>query len=144
MPLTIPVTDEQITKISTPITRETFDDFLVYIISQCIELHSDIKTTVLTFATSLSKINRYNIHRLNNNGFKTFSFDDNEGNRIMQITLSKEYVQYIFRDYDFSPAVVPPPLIVQPPTDKQVLFSTLMSFIHNNLEEEFQNYLNTI
>jgi hypothetical protein len=88
---------------------------------------------------------RYNIHRLNNTHFKTESHEDRDGNRVIDVRITKFYVQDLFGDYDFTEVIVETEQereVVQ--TDKQVLFSTLLDFIHTNLNEEFQNYLNTI
>ena len=129
-------------RIVHPINRENFNTFLVSLISKYITKFSDISDqTVITLPSIVGKKDRYSIHRLNvKDHFKTDSQDTTEGERIMKIILSKKYTQELFYDYDFGPTPVPE----QAPTDKEVLFKSLLSFIQTNLNDEFEKYLSTI
>jgi hypothetical protein len=144
LPITVSATEWSLFK--TPINRENFNGFLVFVIAPYLKKFTDIeRQIVLQFPSTVSKVCRYNIHRLNNPEFKTVSHEDGEGNRVIEVWLTKAYIQDIFRDYDFTEVVVETEQeseVVK--TDKQILFSTLLDFIHTNLNEEFQNYLNTI
>ena len=145
-PLSINVSATEWSLFKTPIDRENFNGFLVFLIAPYLKKFTDIQgDIILKFPSTVSKVCRYNIHRLNNTHFKTDSHEDIHGNRVIDVRITKFYVQGIFSDYDFTEVAVETEQereVVQ--TDKQMLFSTLLDFIHTNLNEEFQNYLNTI
>lgn len=145
-PLSINVSATEWSLFKTPIDRENFNGFLVFLIAPYLKKFTDIQgDIILKFPSTVSKLCRYNIHRLNNTHFKTDSHEDRDGNRVIDVRITKFYVQDIFSDYDFTEVAVETEQereVVQ--TDKQILFSTLLDFIHTNLNEEFQNYLNTI
>jgi len=62
----------------------------------------------------------------------------------MEITLSKQYVQTLFEGYQFVPRQINVQIEEEAPkTNKQKLFEALVGFINENLEEEFQNYMNS-
>jgi hypothetical protein len=100
-----------------------------------------IQQTVITFPGTLSTVERYNFHKLSIDGFKTLSYDDQFENRVMEITLSRTYMQDIFRDYIFT--IVQEP-IQEPPSERKILFDSLVTFMDTHLNEEFQTYLKTI
>jgi hypothetical protein len=78
---------------------------------------------------------------------ESVSHDDYDGNRIIEVSLSKEYVEEIFKDYNFPEIVLPVPVQITEvllKTEKQILFDYLLEFIEKNLADEFKNFLNTI
>jgi hypothetical protein len=127
--------------------RENFNGFLVFVIAPYLKKFTDIKGDInIKFPSTVSKVCRYNMHRLNNAHFKTMSYNETNNERIIEIRITKAYIEDLFRDYDFTEVVVPEQelIVATPLSDKQLLFSTLLEFIQTNLNEEFQNYLNTI
>jgi len=142
--LRISITDElwQSAKsaINGDLTRENFNQVLVNIISVFLEQYSNCQKTVITLPMGVTKVERYNIHRLSiHNELSAESFGD-VPDRYMEITISKSYVEDIFRDYNFTPIATEEVL----KTEKQLLFETLLTFIQNNLSDEFMDYLRSI
>jgi len=118
-------------------TYENFDIFLRGVISVHINKFEDCEKTILKLPSHVSKSQRFNIHRLTRDGFSSESYDDDEiDKRIMEITLSKSYVQELFKNYTF--------LKSEPKSEKQKLFDSLIGFINQNLNEEFIKYMDTI
>ena len=121
------------------IQRNTMDNFFINVIANYINSYDSIQQTILKLPVTTTKSERYSIHRLTTNGFVGKSYDQNE-DRIMEITLSKEYVKHIFLGFIFqNDTVVDIPL-----TDKQVLLNSLIGFINQNLQNEFRDYLNNV
>jgi hypothetical protein len=60
----------------------------------------------------------------------------------MYLRLSKKYIEEIMMGYPFDPVIQHP--IPVPKTDKQLLFDSIIGFIHQNLENEFNEYINNI
>jgi len=121
------------------INRVTFNDYLISVIKDYITKFDDIEKTVIMLPWVVTRMERYNIHKLTLRGlFEPLSLNDEHDDRVMEITLSKHYVQDLFSTYVFhSPIDVPK-------TEKQILFGTLMGFIQTNLSDEFSDYLKTI
>jgi hypothetical protein len=121
---------------SADIERNNMNTYLIAIIAPYIRSYDEIKKTKIFLPKELTKLDRYNIHKLNTrDDFKTFSFDDEKGDRIIEIILSKFYVQRLFFDYQFEqPAQTEK-------TEKEILFDTIINFVNLNLSAEFQSYM---
>jgi hypothetical protein len=143
MVLKISVLPEQWAIATGDFSRDNFNDYARGIIATQLTKYEDCDKTVLVLPNTATKGQRYNIHRLTlKNDFEAFSHDAQNGDRIMQISLSKKYIQELFENYPFMvPQFQLPPL---PKTDKQLLFESMITFINQNLANEFQQYLNTI
>jgi hypothetical protein len=115
---------------------EQFDIFLTGVIAAHINKFEDCEKTILKLPSNVSKTERFNIHRLTRDGFSSESYDEENDKRIMEITLSKSYVQELFKNYTF--------LKTEPKSEKQKLFDSLIDFINQNLNEEFIKYMDTI
>jgi hypothetical protein len=97
----------------------------------------EIGRFVIKIKALLSKSNRYSIHRLSlANNFRTISYDDQYYDRVLEITLSREYMQDIFKDHIFNITDEPEQ------SDRQILFNTLIEFVEKNFKHEFTEYLN--
>ena len=122
------------------INRETFNEYLVNLISEYIDNKDQIEKIILTFPTCLTKSQRHDIHKLNvcfefgTASYDTKSYEDDE--RFIEVTLSKNYVNDLFKGYVFKNPQVK--------TDKQVLFDSLIQFIQTSLSIEFSDFLNKI
>ena len=125
------------------INRNVFAKYLQTSIAKYIKSYSSLDRVRISF-TGLSKTDRYNIHLMSIKGqIESVSHDEYDGSRVMEVSLSKECVEEIFKDYIF-PLTVPTPTEVVLKTDKQILFDYLLDFIEKNLADEFKNFLNTI
>ena len=117
--------------------------FLIDTISKHITKLEEIQKTAISFPSSLTKGQRYNIHKLSiTNEFDAISYQEEE--RFLILTLSKNYVQDLFKGYNFEILHVlnnPP---VEPKSEREILFDTLLAFIETNLSDLFQQYLNKI
>ena len=126
--------------INGDLTREKFNEVLVNIISVFLEQYSNCQKTVITLPMGVTKVERYNIHRLSiHNELSSESFGD-VPDRYMEITISKSYVEDIFRDYKFTPT--PTEAVLK--SEKQLLFDSLLTFIQTNLPDEFMDYIRSI
>ena len=124
------------------INRNVFAKYLQTSIVKYIKSYDECDSARISF-TGLSKTDRYNIHLMSIKGqLEAVSHDDYDGTRIMEVSLSKEYVKEIFKNYTF-PVLNPDPVLLLK-TDKQILFDYLLDFIEKNLADEFKNFLNTI
>jgi len=125
------------------IERETFKTFLRGIIACNISKAEDIERTQITLPNTTTKIQRYNIHRLTSIGFNSESYDDSAGERIMRISLEKNYVGGLFDGYKFNNQITnqAEPVIK---TDKQKLFDVVLGFINEHLQNEFNDYISNI
>jgi hypothetical protein len=122
------------------INRNVFGKYLQTSIAKYIKSYGDCDSARISF-TGLTKTNRYNIHLMSIKGqIESVSHDEYDGSRIMEVSLSKECVEEIFKDYNFS---VPTQEVLLK-TEKQILFDYLLEFIEKNLADEFKNFLNTI
>jgi hypothetical protein len=125
---------------NAPINRITFNEFITNYIAGYLKSYDDCQKTIVRLPETLTKNERYSIHRLSiHNSFDAMSYDV-EDTRVMEITLSKNYILELFLGYEFANDTVAD----VPKTDKQKLFESMITFIHENLENEFNNYLNTI
>ena len=103
----------------------------------------EVDKIVITFPPCLTRSERYSLHKMSmTSSFKTLSYDDQFENRILEITLSKSYVQDIFRDHIFD-KINPEPEI-EPLSERKVLFNALIKFMELNLSEEFNEYLDSM
>ena len=128
---------------SPVITRESFDTYLVSLIAPFLNNADDIARTTITFPRYVTKQERYNIHKLNNGSdFRTVSYDNQYEDRVIEVTLSKKYVQALFNGHAFQTVTAEQPEPQK--TEKQILLDTLLEFINENLAEEFQEYLQTV
>jgi hypothetical protein len=141
MVLRITVLPEQWAIVSE-IERESFKTFLRGIIACHISKVEDIERTQITLPNTTTKIQRYNIHRLTSTGLNSESYDNTEGERIMRISLEKNYVEGLFHGYPFSSQLTNQALPI-PKTDKQKLFEAMLGFINENLQNEFDAYMNS-
>ena len=121
-----------------------FDSILVHLKS-----HSDINKTDILLPASVTKYQRYMFHKLTiRNEFVPESYTNQNGDRVMELCISKNYIEDLFTDYVFPketiPVVEPTPTETALKTDKELLFDTLMSFIQNNLSEEFDKWMKFI
>jgi len=121
----------------------TFSDFLVEIIGKYLQKYEDCDNTKVILPNCTTKAQRFNIHKLSTSEFKSNSYDDSNGDRIMEISLSKNLVRLLFKEYDFTQVVeaTPPPVTV---SERQTLFNNFVTFITQNFNQEFQEYLNNI
>ena len=126
------------------VNRLGFDELVVKVISTYIKGIDELDKFTLVFPSTVTKFQRYNIHKLSiYNEFRTESYDNPNGERMIRVTLSKNYLYDLFEGYIFDNDVT----IIEEPvpkTDKQVLFDTLLSFIQTNLPEQFEVYLASI
>jgi hypothetical protein len=142
MVLRITVLPEQ-WAIINEIERESLKTFLRASIASHLNSFDDCEKTIIKLPRTTTKLQRYNIHRLSVIGFTSESYDNENEDRIMEIILSKQYVQTLFEGYQFVPRQVNIQIEEVPKTNKQKLFEALVGFINENLEEEFQNYMNS-
>jgi hypothetical protein len=83
---------------------------------------------------SVNTQERHCLHKMTlKNEFSPFTYEDNQDNRIMKISLSPEYVREFF-SVDSNPNQDP----------NQILFNNLINFIEVNLNNEFQDFLKKI
>ena len=142
MVLNIQISAEQ--WVGVVIDRNSFNDFIINHTFPCLMAYNDIEKTIFKLPSSVTKLERYNIHKLTVTGFDPESYDRNN-ERVMDITFSKNYIQKLFENYQFPiQVIVETPVQVIQKTDKQILFENLMNFIETNLANEFQQFLNTI
>jgi hypothetical protein len=119
--------------------RESFYEAIKTFIAKYITKNTIIhKTTMVTLPSFLSKGNRYTIHKFTTKDFVPASHDS-DGERIMSVSCSKEFVEQLFHNYQFNE-----PVTVPPKTDKQLLFEHMLQFMETNLSNELQEYLNSI
>ena len=123
--------------------RVVFNEMVKKWCENIFDSFEDIQQTVITFPGTLSTVERYTFHKLSIDGFKTLSYDDQYENRVMEITLSRTYMQDIFRDYIFTIENVPEQ-VEEPLSERKILFDSLITFMDTHLNEEFQSYLKTI
>ena len=124
--------------------RGEFDNFLQFNIAKYIKNFDEISKICISFPSSLTKSDRYNIHLMTKPGnFQAISRDSDTG-RILDLYLSKKYVQDLFEYYDFPEPVTELILLPIILSEKQILFNQLLEFIEKNLADEFKNFLNTI
>jgi hypothetical protein len=127
------------------INRETFNNYLIGILSPYFTSKDDLSKTVITFPRTLSKLERYNIHKLSDICFRTLSYDNQYEDRILELTLYKDYVEDLFEGFVFKKPEMETADQPEPQkTEKQMLFDTLIGFIESSLGMEFKDYLSTI
>jgi len=124
------------------ISRESINNFIRGIIACHIQKIDDIRRTIIILPRTTTKSQRHNIHRLTTANFNSASYDNEHEDRIMEIILEKVYVEELFRDYNFN-NTNQVSVQIEPPNERQRLFDTLISFINNNFENEFNTYLNS-
>ena len=138
MVIRIAVTENEWSNVGT-IEFESFRNYIRDIIALQISKFEDCEKTVIQLPKSASKAQRYNIHRLSSRGFTSESYDDENGDRMMEISIDKQIVQGLFKHYEFNNASD-----ALPKSDKQKLFETLIGFINENFQSEFDTYLNSL
>jgi len=125
--------------------RTFFNGFLTKLLSNYFKNYESIERVYLRLPSSVTKSERYLLHKMTINGnFHPRSFDDMDQDRIMEIEISKKYLQELFKDYPFHELTE---VIVQTPvtkTEKQLLFESLLAFIERELPSEFKNYLDSL
>ena len=126
--------------LDTNLNRDIFDNFLMKIIGENVDRFADIERTVIQFPRTVTKNQRYLIHRLSiQNEFKANSYDNATEDRIIEITLSFDYVSNLMKDYEWPQEVVIEDINQR--TDKQILFNAMIDFIQVNLSNEFNKFL---
>ena len=126
--------------LDTNLNRDIFDNFLMKIIGENVDRFADIERTVIQFPRTVTKNQRYLIHRLSiQNEFKANSYDNATEDRIIEITLSFDYVSNLMKDYEWPQEVVIEDINQR--TDKQILFNAMIEFIQVNLSNEFNKFL---
>ena len=126
--------------LDTNLNRDIFDNFLMKIIGENVDRFADIERTVIQFPRTVTKNQRYLIHRLSTlNDFRANSYDNATEDRIIEITLSFDYVSNLMKDYEWPQEVVIEDINQR--TDKQILFNAMIDFIQVNLSNEFNKFL---
>jgi hypothetical protein len=122
--------------------RTLFNDFLREFIAMSVNSYNECSTKIIIgFPNVLTKNDRYKIHKFTIRGdFEPVSHETQYG-RIIEVTLSQTFAMELMKDYPFEVSPVQEPV---PKTDKQILFNSMMDFIHQNLENEFNDYMDTI
>ena len=127
------------------INRTTFDAFLVTFISEYLASYNDCQKTVITLPSVTSKAERYNIHRMTiRNDFDSVSYDNQDEDRIMEVTLSKKYIQELFKDYVFVVQATPDQPPAHQPTTNQVVFNKIINIVNDHFSAEFKEYIDKI
>ena len=125
-------------------SRDQMNGFLIDTISKHVTKLEEIQKTAISFPSSLTKGQRYNIHKLSiTNEFDAISHEE-DADRFILVTLSKKYVLNIFDGYDFSKNNQVTNHMVLPKTEREILFDSLLAFINTNMQDLFERYLNTI
>jgi hypothetical protein len=124
--------------------RVVFNDIVKYWSKTNYNKFEDVGRLVIKIKASLSRANRYSIHKLSLAGnFRTISYDDQYYERVLEITLSKEYMQDIFKDHIFNKIDESGHNEeLEELSDRQILFNTLIEFVEKNFKNEFTDYLN--
>ena len=126
------------------VTRVSFEIYLINAIFPSFKTYDEIERTIIRMPTNVTKIQRYNIHKLSKYpDFKAKSFDDNNDERYMEIILSKSYVQQLFQNIPFPAPVAEIEPVPVPKTERQIIFDNLIDFIQLNFENEFKDFLDT-
>jgi hypothetical protein len=119
--------------------------YLIDLIGGKLNSIQECSATSIRLPVSISKEHRYKIHRYSCAGFVSKSEDLPNGDRIMTVFLTKDYVCNLLKDYDWNTCpVVPATPAIPVLTEKQVIFNNLMEFINKNFSEEFTKYLESI
>jgi hypothetical protein len=119
-------------------SRDALYDTIKEYIKDYLKDYNSCERTIITLPSSLTKAERYSIHKFTKpRFFEPVSHDDGHGNRIMEITLSKSMVEQLFEDYQFEGPIPEVNL-------KQQLFNEMITFIETNLSEQFKFYLDQI
>ncbi len=123
--------------------RKVFDQIVKKWCVSYIQNFDQIEKIVITFPPCLTRSERYSLHKMSlPSSFKTLSYDDQFEYRILEITLSKSYVQDIFRDHIFDK--INDPQEIEPLSERKLLFNALIKFMELNLLEEFNEYLDSM
>jgi len=117
--------------------RNFLNNFLQSLIALELNNYNNCEKTIITLPMSTTKQERYNIHRMSISNQITSESHGNDNNRVIEITLSKDYVQQLFIDYNFEN-------IIPQKSDKQIIFDNLINFIDTNFNNEFQEYLSNL
>ena len=141
MVLRITVIPEQ-WSIVTVINHQSMDTFLRGVIATKLERFDDCEKTVISLPRTTTKSQRHSIHRLTCPGFSSLSYDNEFEDRIIEITLEKNYVQILFQGYTF--AVQQVNVQVESPSEKQKMFDSLICFINEHFAEELECFIDSI
>jgi hypothetical protein len=143
MVLQITVSENEWDTFVGEITRDNMANWLETIIPKYLQSHDDCEMTMIKLPATVTKIQRYNIHKLSTGQFNSASHDTDNGDRIMEIELTKKYVKDLLKDYPFDDVVPETPASqIQPVvSERQGLFNTLIGFIETNFAPEFQTFL---
>ena len=123
----------------------SFTNFLRDYIGARMTSFNDCDKIKIELPTVLTKSDRYSIHKMSIAGQFTGNSYDFGNERVMELKLSKSYVQELMEGYQFQNDFVidvEPEIVVK--TDKQILFDTMIDFIEVNLQTEFQEFLKKI
>jgi len=125
-------------------SKENFNIFLRENIP--LKKYDESCDTIIKLPKDVTKAERYQLHRYTvRDNFEPFSFDKENGDRCMEIFISKKYIQDIFKNYEFPEEIIEENELIKEEielkSDKQMLFNTLIEFIEKNLSKEFNTYL---
>jgi len=125
-------------------TRTAFIDYILIIVAEYVKTRDDLEKTIISLPKEVTKAERYRIHTFTGLGLLPESYNDAYDNRIMQITITRNYIEKIFENYEFDKVeevhIVPP---IDEPVSK-TLFNKLIEFIKTNFSDYFEEYLRTI
>ena len=141
MVLRVTVLPEQ-WSIVTVINRESMNTFLRGVIATKLERFDDCEKTIISLPRTTTKSQRHNIHRLTCSGFASLSYDNEFEDRIIEITLEKIYVQALFQGYTFASQHVT--VQVDPLSDKQKIFDSLICFINEHFPDELEHFIDSM
>jgi hypothetical protein len=143
MVLQITVSENEWDTFVGEITRDNMARWFEVIIPKYLQSHDDCEMTMIKLPATVTKIQRYNIHKLSTSQFNSASHDTDNGDRIMEIELTKKYVKDLLKDYPFDEVVqaTPPSQIEQPISESQSLFNKLMGYLESNFQQELQVWL---
>jgi len=111
--------------------RNNFNRFISKFMKPCNKNGENVN---IYLPPSVNTQERHCLHKMTlKNEFSPFTYEDNQDNRIMKISLSPEYVREFF-SVDSNPNQDP----------NQILFNNLINFIEVNLNNEFQDFLKKI
>ena len=115
-------------------SHSLFENYLYVVIKDYLT-PDKLSSVKIILPITLTKMQRYQIHRYSVRDKLMAESDDTDEGRVMTVKLSKDYVEHIYNEYYIHQ---PEPV---PKTDKEMLLETLVGFIETNLYTEFMAYL---
>lgn len=115
--------------------RNDFNNFIVDIVRPFINSLEDLKNTVLVLPPTVTKFQRYNIHKLSIPvDFSAHSSENEYEERIIEIRLSRYYVKDLFKNVSFTKVE----------NKINIIFDNLIKFMETNFPDEMKNYVNNV